>query len=264
VVITAFTRGHPNSYGYATVNVNAGERNLEAAISLRERFRILWSNLTVVVGNCDFWLCGVFAFMMAGPFTSMASYWGGPYLRDVFGYSNAKVGRVLTSMSIGQIAGCLTTPVISDWLGTRKWLLFVATLIALATQVMLLFLTDSLKEGHLWALFFVFAYCTNSLGHVLYAMVREYSVSAVAATTVGCINAFSFVGGAVDGQVTGAIIASFGTVDGEKYSKKAYEWGLLFFAMSSLAVATLMIGLAKDTDLTKNKGQESLPSGESA
>jgi sugar phosphate permease len=249
ILIILFTRGHPNSYGYATVNVNSGERVLESDVPIRERFRILWQNLKLVVANGNFWLCSAWSFVVNGPFTSLNAYWGGPLLRDVFHFSKVATGNILMGLSLGVIVGCLTTPTLSDWLRTRKWLCFASTVVAAATQIPLLVCPDTLGRVPIFIILFIFAYFTNPLSHVLYAMVREYYVSAVAGTAVGCINTFQFLGGAVDELITGAILGSFGTVPGTSaYSRKAYSWSLLGFALGNFAIGLVLISLTKDTD----------------
>jgi MFS family permease len=230
------------------VNVNSGERVLKSDVTIGERFRILWQNLKVVIANGHFWLCSAWSFVVNGPFTSLNAYWGGPLLRDVFHFSKIVAGNILMALSAGVIIGCLTIPTLSDLVRTRKWLCFSSTVIAAATQIPLL-VCQTIGLVPMIAILFVFAYFTNPLSHVLYAMVREYYASAVAATAVGCINTFQFLGGAVDELITGAILDRFGTIPGtSEYSRKAYSWSLIAFAIGNFAIGLLVIAFTKDTD----------------
>lgn len=113
-------------------------------------------------------------------FYSINGFWGGPFLRDVFGYTKEESGRVLMGISIGVSAGCLTIPTISDVVRSRKWVIFAGTCLGIGVSVVLIVATKKLNEWWLFALFLMFAYVTNSQSMILHALVREYYASAVA------------------------------------------------------------------------------------
>jgi sugar phosphate permease len=251
IVIILFTRGHPSGYGYEAVNKNAGERMMNGPISVKDRASYLWANFKLVIASGHFWLCAAWSFVVCGPFNSVVGFWGGPFLRDVYGYNTVNIGKVLMGMSIGATLGCLVMPTASSLLKTRKWVIFVATIIAAGAQVALFIWMEQLTMWPLILVLAAFAFCTNPLAHVLYAMVREYFPSAVAATAVGCMNAFAFIGAAVDQVVTGAIQNTFPKPDIGAYSKEAYKWGLLMFTIGNMGLGLIFIGIAKDTDFNK-------------
>ena len=113
---------------------------------------------------------------------------------------------VLMGMSIGSTVSCFITPVASNLLRTKKWILVGAPVIAIAAQVALLVRIGDIARWWLFALLFIFAFSTNPVAHVLYALTREYYPPEVASTAGGCINAFAFLSSAVRTLTCGLLV----------------------------------------------------------
>jgi sugar phosphate permease len=253
-----FSRGHPSSYGYESVNPNAGERNFENDLTCGRRLEILWQNFKTVVANGHFWTAGMSWFFTNGPFYSVNGLWGGPYLRHVFGYDKVKSGDALMGISVGLIVGPVIMTLASDFFRTRKLAILVGNLIGFCTLAVFYFWREYLHFAHVFLLLMVYACGVNASSPVCYAMVREYYPSAVSATAVGCANAFAFVAGAIDQPVTGMILEHFGSVtrNGEKaYTEIGYKWGLLIFSGAQMIIGLVLITLVKDTDFDKEEQQ---------
>jgi sugar phosphate permease len=260
VIILLFTRGHPTAYGYDTVNADAGERNLKGDVPIGERFRILIENLKVVLYSRNFWFCALWSFFVNGPMTSITAFWGGPLLRDVWRYSNITLGKLLMSVSIRTTIGSLIWPAISDFFRVRKWFIFASTFVDIGTIAVLGIFTNQIGQSGLFAALLVAGFCTSDLSQVLFAMVREYYPSAVAATAVGCINTGSFLGGALDQLVTGAILDSFGRIEGKNaYSESAYRWGVFAFTVGNFMVGLVLIAIAKDVEADPDSEEKEQP-----
>ena len=254
ILVLFAVRGHPTAFGYNPVNRNLDEEPQNArangVVTVGDRLKLLVTNFKTVLKNKYFWITAVFCVLQNGPFFDVLGMWGSPFLQHVYGWDAVKAGNVMIGVSVGSMVGNVVNPMMSSALKTRKWVVVAGTVVSTLTIIPFIWFPLRLPFAVIVGLLAVFAMFTNSMASVLYAMVREYYHPNVAATAVGCVNMFAFVGSAVYQPVTGAIMDKFGKVEGTtKYSLEAYKYGLWVFSLVSLTLSVIVILFVKDTEM---------------
>ena len=254
IVVLFAVRGHPTAFGYNPVNRNLDDApeglRVNGVVTVRDRLKLLGANFKTVLKRGDFWIAAFFCALVNGPFFDVLGMWGGPFLTHVYGWDTVKSGNVMVGVSVGSMIGSVVGPLISNALGTRKWVVFAGSIIAMLSTIPFIAIPLRLPFAVVVGLFIIFSMCTNSLSSVLYAMVREYYHANTAATAIGCVNSFAFIGSAIYQPVTGVIMDKFGKVEGTmKYKLDGYKYGLWMLSLVSLAVSAVVILFAKDTEI---------------
>lgn len=239
-----FVRGNPEKFGYDKVNPDSTVP-VEGA---KAKCVQLWSNLKVVSTNKDFWLLICWALGLNGPFFNVSGMWGGPFLTSIYGWTSKQAGMAMLGFSFGNMVFSIIFPYMANWLKTKKWLALAGSVGSIGTLLPFIFV----KRLSFWPvaiLFTLFSGLGNTSCVLTYQLMREYFPSAVAATSIGFINAATFLSASIVQVVSGVIIKSYGTVDGN-YTEKGYKIGLWIFSIITSAVGCVFLLLARDSDLS--------------
>lgn len=248
IVVLIFVRGNPISLGYEAVNL---ETNVDTSnLSFGEKMRQLCRNFVTVVKNRSFWFVGLYNLFVNGVFFNVNGMWGGPYLRNVYGYSLVKMGNVMMAISIGNVVGPVIIPWSAELFNTRKWFVFWGTFISFLCFVPFFIWIDSLQTFVIVILFFIYAVFSNSMTNVAYPMCREYFHASVAATAVGCVNLTAYISTIIYQTGTGALLNwkyQIKEDDNVSYSKEGYRLVLWLPSLISTFIGMIMIMIAKDS-----------------
>ncbi|MFP4446327.1 MAG: MFS transporter, partial [Desulfosudaceae bacterium] len=171
--------------------------------------------------------------------------WAGPYLMHVYGMSRAEAGAILSMIAWGMIIGSPLMGYLSDRLlrSRKKPFIFCATF--LSAEMLFFYLYPAgLPSPVLYILFFVFALAASAIVIVGFTTAKELFPVSMAGTSVGAVNLFPFVGGAVYMPLLGWILDAWPlTPPSGGYPIEAYTRMLLvlfFSALATLACALLM------------------------
>jgi sugar phosphate permease len=257
IICLIFTRGNPVVYGYPPVNKDLAR--IDTGLTCKDRFHMLISNFKVVIKFKFFWIIVVYCMFCNGPYFDVTGMWVAPWLQDLFGFSTQASGNVAIALSIGLISGSLLIPPVSSLVHSRKWVIFACTCTAFIVSLCFLLIEPSkLNYAALYAMLILFGGTTNSMTAVAYPLVREYYHPAVAATSVGCVNIFTFLSSAIFQTLTSEIIKNYGFQDhsDSAYTAKGYKIALWLVCVIAFAIATIAIGLAKDTVFAKSQADD--------
>jgi MFS family permease len=168
--------------------------------------------------------------------------WAGPYLHDVHGLDTLQRGHVLLAMAAAQILGTLLIGPMDRIFNTRKWVVVAATVLALASLVVLAAVPVSVEVAiGLLLLLSV----SSTYGSVLYAQIRSLFPDHLAGRGATIGNMAPLLGGVLLPALTGYIPALVGS-PGPVYSLPAYR---SIFAAIAVCLAIGLATYLKATDV---------------
>lgn len=172
----------------------------------------MWQAVRKVSGSRDFWYLALWFFGMSGIYLSYAGLWAVPYFKDVYRFSDAEAGTVLSMFSFGFVVG---NPALS-WLcgkklrSNRAGLCGAALLGLAATLPLFLFAEGIGVYAHI-----VIALCigvaVNAPNAIIYSSARNIFGSRLAGMASGALASVSFASGALLQVVCGVILTWAGS-----------------------------------------------------
>lgn len=237
LAIWLLVRNTPQEMGLPAVNPPAqDDTGKPSAIGLAE-------GMKMVLSTGAFWVLSVWFFFTASIFFSFGGLWGGPYLMQVYGFSKAETGNILGMLALAMIVGSPFLGWLSDAvLRSRKKVIVLSSIVTLAVTIPLAFFTEALNRPLLYLLCFLMGMFNSAIVVVAFAAAKELFPLEIAGTSVGLVNLFPFLGGAVAPPILGAVLELHAkTAAG--YSAMAYSRAFLiyfFFALIALVSACLV------------------------
>mgnify|MGYP001819164875 FL=1 len=244
ILVWLIVRDNPRDKGWPTIaEIEQSESNdarQPIVISLMEGARR-------VVSEKYFWPVAIWFFLDCGIFFGFGGLWGGPYLIHVYGMSRAEAGTVLSMIAWGMIIGSPLLGLVSDRvLKSRKKPFVICTLI-LAIEMLMLYLSpDGFSKPMLMIMFFIFSVCSSAIVVIGFTTTKELFPVEIAGTSVGTVNLFPFLGGAVYMPLLGRILDAYPQADNNGYSVEGYSTLLLVLFVSSI-IALICTLLMKET-----------------
>lgn len=178
-----------------------------------------------------FWPLAVYTFTAIGTFFSLAGLWGGPYLMQVYGLSKPEAGAVLSMGALSLIAGSPALSYLANVAGRKPVFIACSGILILVFGLFALF-PQVLPLSLLYLFFFAFSLAGGATGQITATVAKELFPVKIAGTSVGALNLFPFLGGAIFQVIMGAIVSgSGGSVAGYRY---------LFLLCTGNAVASLV------------------------
>jgi MFS family permease len=240
ILIWLIVRDDPSEWGYRGFAPPETRAAISAAILRRDlmtafRYRNVW--LLFLVG------CG-----LTGPVITFTGLWGVPYFTTHYGMPITTASAITSTMLICFAAGATLLGMLSDRIGRRKPVVFVATITALLGWIPVLLIPD-LPFGLLLGLVIIVGLSTGA-AIVCFAFVKESVPTRFAGTVSGAQNMGAMGGAMILPPAIGWVLDLCwqGTIAGgvRIYDLTAYRSGfLLIIAFSILAV--LAIGFTAET-----------------
>lgn len=198
----------------------------------------LWEGARRTVSEKFFWPLALWGFLVMGSFFAFGGLWAGPYLMHVYGLSRTEAGGILNMLAVGIALGSPLMGFLSDRvLRSRKRLLMFSTVAFVGLLVFMNLYPSGLPHGLLYLVVLMFAVCSLAPGVVFIATAKELFPLGMTGTSVGTVNLFPFLGGAVMQLIAGWILDWFPSLPSGAYSLQAY------CAMFKLLLVTASIGL---------------------
>lgn len=192
----------------------------------------LWHGMRQVLTAPRFWPLAIYAFTAIGTFFSLAGLWGGPYLMQVYGLSKPEAGAVLSMGAFSLIAGSPVMSFLANVVG-RKNLFLACSILLITVYGLFTLFPDKLPLFLLYVLFFSFSLAGGATGQITATVAKELFPLKIAGTSVGALNLFPFLGGALFQVVIGAILSAGGGQMG--YSLAGYRHMFLFCTAAAFA-----------------------------
>jgi sugar phosphate permease len=196
----------------------------------------LWTGARLVVAEKYFWPLAIWFFFDCGIFFGFGGLWAGPYLMDVYGMSRPQAGAILSMQAWGMILGGPALGLLSDkgFKSRKKVFLLCGGLLVLLFLVLTGF---RLPAAGLAGWFFLFSVCCSAIVTIAFTSTKELFPVQIAGTSVGTMNLFPFLGGAVFMPLLGRILDYYPKAESQGYSPAGYRivlWVLLGASLVSL------------------------------
>ncbi len=210
--------------------------------------RAFLHSLGLAARNRQTWIIAAFTGAQISPFLGLASLWSVPYLMQVHALDRAHAAATATAMIAGMALGGPVLGWLSDWIGRRKPMMFLA-LAGQAVGITLAFYVPGLPPGLVVVPFFLIGFfaCGIIIG---FATARESNNALATGAASGIVNTGVMGAGAAIQPVIGALLdrAWDGTMsDGARlYSPEAFQSAFLSL-YGALALALIAAMFVRET-----------------
>ena len=243
-LVFLIVRDRPSELGWPSSAERAGVTG--AAVATPKEIS-LWQGARQVFGEKHFWPVAVWAFCTLGIFFTFGGLWAGPYLMHTYGLTMAQTGRILDMLAVGILVGSLAMSFLSESiLRSRKKVLLLTSTALFAELVLFNVYPQGLPTAALYPLFFVFSLCSLAPAVVSVTTTKELFPVQITGTSVGTVNMFPFLGGALMQFVAGWSLDTYGETAAGSYPPEAYSHMFLLLLVPAL-IALICACLMKET-----------------
>ena len=195
----------------------------------------LLAGMRQVLASRYFWPLALWFFFDCGIFFGFGGLWGGPFLMHVYGLSRESAGAVLSMIAWGMIIGSPFLGYLSDRVLKSRKKPFIGCTTILVIEMGLLYLFPTrFSLPMLYVVFFVFAVCASSIVVIGFTAAKELFPVEMAGTSVGTVNLFPFLGGAVFMPFLGWVLDAYPQNPAGGYALTAYSTLLLVLFVSAV------------------------------
>jgi sugar phosphate permease len=167
-----------------------------------------------VLTTFAFWPIAVWFFFEMGVFFSYGGLWGGPYLMQVYGYSKAQSGHILSMLAIGMIIGSpLLSYISNNVVRSRKIVIVFCSAMVLCITALLSFFTATIPLPMHYLICLSLGIFGSAVVVIGFTTNKELFPVQMAGTATGLVNLFPFAGGAVFQPVLGYVLEKQGRID---------------------------------------------------
>ncbi len=207
----------------------------------------LWEGARQVVTEKYFWPVAIWFFFDCGIFFGFGALWSGPYLMDVYGLNRSESGAILSMIAWGMIFGSPLLGFLSERIIHSRKKVLMACMAVLTVEFFILFIYPvGLPRVALYVIFFLFSFCSSAVVVIGFTTTKELFPAAITGTSVGTVNLFPFLGGAVFMPLLGKVLDAYPKTAAGGYALEAYSKLLLILAVSSL-ICLLCTFVMKET-----------------
>jgi len=227
-------RDRPQDKGWPSVSIPDDTRETDTVptsvpISLSD-------GVKRVLSERHFWPVAVWFFFDCGIFFGFGALWGGPFLMHVHNLSSAETGTVLSMIALGMIIGSPLIGLVSDKLVKSRKIPFMICSLLLTCDIFLLyFFPSDFTILTLCVIFFIFSVSSSAIVIIGFTTVKELFPVQIAGTSVGLVNLFPFLGGAVFMPLLGNVLDAYPKTENGFYSPEGYATLLLILLAASAA-----------------------------
>jgi sugar phosphate permease len=234
ILVWLFVRDRPADFGWPSPSEPSGPT--PPAVGLLE-------GMKRVITDPRFWPIAIWFFFDCAVFFSFGGLWGGPYLMQVYGFSKAQAGQILSMLAIGMIVGSPMLSFLSNRVFQgRKPVLVLSSFVLLCLTALLAFYTEELPLAGLYLICLGLGIFSSAIVVIGFTTTKELFPVQIAGTSTGLVNIFPFAGGAVFQPLLGYLLESHGRVKGA-FTLAGYEQAflLLFFCGLIAFLASLRL-----------------------
>ena len=234
VLVWLFVRNRPEDMGWPSI---AEIDHLGPGTSAPPIVISIWEGAKRVVTEKSFWPIAVWFFFLCGIFFGFGGLWAGPYLRQMYGMTRSEAGHVLNMIAVGMIVGSPLVSFLSDRVfHSRRQVLTLASVLLFLDLLVLCIFPQNLPILVLYAVFFVLSVSSAAIVVIGFTTTKELFPVEIAGTSVGTVNLFPFLGGAIFQPILGRILDACPKVASGAYSLDGYRAMLLVLLGASVIV----------------------------
>jgi len=227
ILVWLFVRDRPADLGWPSPSEPSGP-SLQAVGLLEGMKRVITSP--------RFWPVAIWFFFDCAVFFSFGGLWGGPYLMQVYGFTKAQAGQILSMLAIGMIAGSPMLSFLSNRVFRgRKPVLVLSSFVLLCLTALLAFYTDELCLLGLYLICLGLGIFSSAIVVIGFTTTKELFPIQISGTSTGLVNIFPFAGGAVFQPLLGYFLESHGRVEGAFTTAGYKEAFLILFVCGLIA-----------------------------
>jgi len=210
--------------------------NKESGGTARIQTIPLWEGVRRVVSEKYFWPVAIWFFFDCGIFFGFGALWSGPYLMHAYGMPREEAGKVLSMLAWGMIVGGPLVGFLSDKiLKSRKKPFIICTMILVNIILLMYIFPAGFSKLSLCILFFAFSVCSSAIVVIAFTSTKEMFPVEIAGTSVGMVNLFPFLGGAVFMPLLGRVLDAYPKTATNGYALEGYSAILLVLLISAMA-----------------------------
>lgn len=218
-----------------------------ADVNLTSEQTNLWESCIAVFKSKQSWLLSVYSGLAFAPITVFGGLWGVPFISEAFEISKTHAANIVSLLFIGFAIGAPVWGWFSDYIGTRKKVMYVGTIFSAFAFCIILYFP--IPVWFLSALMLLFGFFISSF-LLCFTMIREINAPTVAATAIGFMNAFDALLGALSDPLTGRFLDlgwNGKTLEGARvFSVITYKYALTTVPIY-LLIATALLFFIRET-----------------
>lgn len=205
-------------------------------------------SLQTILKNHQAWLLSFYSGLAFAPVSVFGGLWGVPFLEIAHGLSRNEAAFAASSIFIGFALGAPLLGWLSDYMGRRKPILYLGTLLALCCLTTVLYVS-ALPMSMILILLTCFGFGASGF-FTSFAMIRELFPVVLVATVLGIMNTFDSVCEALYEPFVGALLDltwNGGIENGiHQFTLGGYHLALIVLPLS-LLLALLTLIFIKET-----------------
>ena len=163
-----------------------------------------FTGLKAITKNKQSWLIALYSGLAFAPISAFGGLWGIPYLMQNYHHSRADIAGIVSLIFIGFAAGSPLAGWLSDKINRRKPIMFFGTAISLICLTVIIYSTG-LSVLDLAVLLTVMGFFSGWF-FVSFATMREINDSRSSGTSIGFINMFNALCGALSEPLIGHLL----------------------------------------------------------
>jgi sugar phosphate permease len=228
ILVWLIVRDRPSDMGWPSPAQTSASK--APPITLKEGVR-------KVLTTFAFWPIAIWFFFEMGVFFSYGGLWGGPYLMQVYGYSKAQSGHILSMLAIGMIVGSpLLSFISNNVVKSRKIVIVCCSAMVFCISGILAFFTTKIPLPAHYLICLGLGIFGSAVVVIGFTTNKELFPVQMAGTATGLVNLFPFAGGAVFQPILGYVLEAQGRVN-DAFTIQGYQYAfMVLFACGTIAL----------------------------
>lgn len=225
----------------------------------------LFSGLKQIIANKQNLIVATYGAFMFAPTTTFGGLWGVPYLMEFYQLDRHVAATLVSMLFIGWVVGSPLFGMISDRIKRRKPSMILGSYGVLITLSIILFVPH-LPLFILGTLLFAFGFFSSGF-LPSFSIIREINPHRLNATSIGFMNTFNMLTGAILQPLVGLILdlTWHGTMNNgiREYSVSSFHKGLILLPLG-VVIAIITLPFIKETFCKQQNYQKDangIPSG---
>lgn len=164
----------------------------------------LFERLKTILQNPQSWWLSAYSGFAFAPVMVFGGLWGVSFISNAISVPQQLAAKSVSFIFIGFAIGAPIFGFLSDWIGSRRFVMFWGTLISLFALSLVIYIPN-LSPNMITCFLFLFGFSISSF-LVCFTMICEVTTPILAATAVGFMNAFDALFGAFSDPFTGKLL----------------------------------------------------------